>query len=317
MSGSKFSVVIPNWNGRRFLATCLESLLNQTYHNIEIIVVDNASGDGSQDFVREGFPQVRLIALSENRGFTGACNIGMQAASGDIISLLNNDTEVDVNWVSATVEGFCQDQEVGMVASKILLFDRRDHFHTAGDTFGIDGSAGNRGAWERDVGQYDRVEYVFGACGGAAAYRKSMLDDIGLLDDDFFFLLEDVDLAWRAQLAGYKALYMPSALVFHHLSASGGGATASYYDGRNSIWVLVKNMPGALIRKYAGRILGRQAALTWQALRAWRGAEARARLRGTVRGLLSVGSALRKRRQIQESKVVADTYIDSILSPPK
>ena len=317
MSGSKFSVVIPNWNGRRFLAACLKSLQEQTYTDIEIIVVDNASDDGSQALVREGFPQVRLITLSENRGFTGACNIGMQAACGDIIALLNNDTEADVNWVNAIVEGFCNHQEVGMVASKMLLFDRRDHFHTAGDTFATDGSAGNRGAWERDVGQYDRAEYVFGACGGAAAYRKSMLDDIGLLDDDFFFLLEDVDLAWRAQLAGYKALYVPSAVVFHHLSASGGGVTASYYDGRNSIWVLVKNMPGALMRKYAPRILGRQASLAWQALRAWRGAEARARLRGTVRGLLTVGSAIRKRRQIQGSKVVADAYIDSILSPPK
>lgn len=317
MSQGKFSVVIPNWNGRRFLAACLKSLQQQTYSDIEIIVVDNASDDGSQALIRKRFPQVQLITLPENRGFTGACNIGMQAANGDIIALLNNDTEVDGNWVKEIVEGFCSDQAVGMVASKMLLFDKRDHFHTAGDTFGIDGSAGNRGAWERDVGQYDRVEYVFGACGGAAAYRKSMLDDIGLLDDDFFFLLEDIDLAWRAQLAGYKALYVPSARVYHHLSASGGGVTASYYDGRNSIWVLVKNMPGALIRKYAARILGRQASLAWQALQAWRGAEARARLRGTVRGLLTVGSAIRKRRRIQGSKVAPDTYIDSILSPPK
>lgn len=317
MSQGKFSVVIPNWNGRRFLAACLTSLQQQTCGDIEIIVVDNASNDGSQAFISERFPKVRLIALPENRGFTGACNIGMQAASGDVIALLNNDTEVHVDWVHAILEGFCRDQAVGMIASKMLLFDKRDHFHTAGDTFGIDGSAGNRGAWERDVGQYDRPDYVFGACGGAAAYRKSMLDDIGLLDDDFFFLLEDIDLAWRAQLAGYKALYVPSALVYHHLSASGGGVTASYYDGRNSIWVLVKNMPGSLMRKYAVRILARQASLAWQAMRAWRGAEARARLRGTLRGLLTVGSALSKRRQIQRNKVAPDNYIDSILSPPK
>ena len=317
MSRGKFSVVIPNWNGRHFLDACLESLQQQSYRDIEIILVDNASHDGSQALVRDAYPQVHLIALPENRGFTGACNIGIKAASGDIIALLNNDTQVDVNWVEAIVAAFHSEREVGMVASKMLLFDKRDHFHTAGDTFATDGSAGNRGAWEADLGQYDRAEYVFGACGGAAAYRKSMLDDIGLLDDDFFFLLEDIDLAWRAQLAGYKALYAPSALVYHHLSASGGGTTASYYDGRNSIWVLVKNMPGALMRKYALQILGRQAALAWQALRAWRGAAARARLRGTVRGLLTVGSAMRKRRQIQAKKAVSDAYIDSILSPPK
>ena len=314
MSQGTFSVVIPNWNGRRFLSTCLTSLTRQTYSDIETIVVDNASDDGSPTFVRENFPGIQLINLSENRGFTGACNIGIKAASGDIIALLNNDTEVDARWADEIIKAFCLHQDVGMIASKMLLFDQRDHFHTAGDTFGKNGSAGNRGAWEKDKGQYDRVEFVFGACGGAAAYRQSMLDHIGLLDDDFFFLLEDIDLAWRAQLAGYKALYVPSARVYHHLSASGGGVTASYFDGRNSIWVLVKNMPGSLLRNYAGQIFRRQASLVWQAMRAWRGAEARARLRGTARGLLTVGSAIRKRRQIQSSKVVSDKYIDSILT---
>lgn len=317
MKPGKFSVVIPNWNGRRYLIDCLASLQQQTVSELEIIVVDNASTDGSQALINEGFPQVQLIALPENRGFTGACNIGIAAAQGDIIALLNNDTEAQANWVQALADAFHSHPEVGMVASKMLLFDQRDHFHTAGDTFGTDGSAGNRGAWQKDVGQFEREEYVFGACGGAAAYRRSMLDEIGLLDDDFFFLLEDIDLAWRAQLAGYKVLYAPAAVVYHHLSASGGGVTASYYDGRNSIWVLAKNMPGALLRKYAGRILRRQASLAWQALRAWRGAAARARLRGMMRGWLTVGGALRKRGPIQRGKTVSDAYIDSILSPPQ
>lgn len=317
MKPGKFSVVIPNWNGRRYLVDCLASLQGQTVSEIEIIVVDNASTDGSQALINEGFPQVHLIALPENHGFTGACNIGIAAAQGDIIALLNNDTEAQANWVQALADAFHSHPEVGMVASKMLLFDQRDHFHTAGDTFGRDGSAGNRGAWQKDVGQFEREEYVFGACGGAAAYRRSMLDEIGLLDDDFFFLLEDIDLAWRAQLAGYKVLYVPAAVVYHHLSASGGGVTASYYDGRNSIWVLAKNMPGALLRKYAGRILRRQASLAWQALRAWRGAAARARLRGMIRGWLTVGGALRKRGPIQRGKTASDAYIDSILSPPQ
>jgi len=280
----------------------------------EVDLLDDDPVALSQALVRESFPQVRLITLSENRGFTGACNIGMQAASGDIIALLNNDTEADVNWVNAIVEGFCNHQEVGMVASKMLLFDRRDHFHTAGDTFATDGSAGNRGAWERDVGQFDRAEYVFGACGGAAAYRKSMLDDIGLLDDDFFFLLEDIDLAWRAQLAGFKVWYEPRAIVFHHLSATGGGVTASYHDGRNGIWLILKNMPASLLRKYARRILARQFNLMWGAARAWRGREARARMRGMIAGAMSIGGALSKRKRIQARKSVSDDYIDSILT---
>ena len=162
--------------------------------------------------------------------------------------------------------------DVGIVASKMLLFDQRDRLHTAGDFFTVDGRAGNRGAWEKDSGQYDRGEYVFSACGGAAAYRQSMLAEIGILDKDFFFLLEDADLAWRAQLAGYKVWYAPGAIVYHHLSATGGGVTASYYDGRNSIWLLAKNLPAGLLRKYAGLIIARQAQLAWAALKAWRGA---------------------------------------------
>ncbi len=317
MSASpRLSVVIPNWNGKRYLPTCLDSLRGQSPPAIEIIVVDNASQDGSQDLITTAYPQVRLIALSENRGFTGACNIGMEAAGGEFIALLNNDTEVETNWAAEVARAFDQHPEAGIVASKMLLFDQRDRFHTSGDFFTSDGRAGNRGAWQLDRGQFDRGEYVFSACGGSAAYRKSMLDHIGLLDDDYFFLLEDVDLAWRAQLAGYRVWYTPAAIVYHHLSATGGGVTASYYDGRNGIWLIIKNVPASLLRKYARLILKRQLAQAGAALRAWRGPEARARLRGMLAGLATVRGALAKRRRIQASKRVADDYIDSVLTPP-
>jgi GT2 family glycosyltransferase len=196
----------------------------------------------------------------------------------------------------------------------MLLFDRRDHLHTAGDFYRVDGQAGNRGAWQRDEGQYDREEYVFSACGGSSAYRRAMLDEIGLLDDDFFFSLEDIDLAWRAQLAGWQCIYAPQAIVYHHLAATGGGVTASYYDGRNAIYVLVKDYPSALWRKYWARILRQQMRIAWEALRAWRGAAARARLRGLVAGLIRVPALLRKRGPIQRSRRVTLEYLESILS---
>lgn len=311
----RFSVVIPNWNGKRFLATCLDALGAQTFADLEVILVDNASADGSQDFVRAEYPDVRLIELEENRGFTGACNLGIEAATGAYIALLNNDTEVQPDWAQQVATAFAEHPHAGIVASKMLLFDQRDRFHTAGDFFTIDGRAGNRGAWEWDRGQYDRGEYVFSACGGSAAYRKSMLDQIGALDDDFFFLLEDIDLAWRAQLAGYTVWYEPRAIVFHHLSATGGGVTASYHDGRNGIWLIVKNMPSKLLRKYARRILSRQLKLIWESTQAWRGREARARLRGMMAGALSIRGAWAKRKRIQAAKRVSDDYIDSILTP--
>jgi GT2 family glycosyltransferase len=179
----------------------------------------------------------------------------------------------------------------------------------------VDGRLFNRGVWERDEGQYDQEEYVFSACGGSAAYRRAMLDEIGLLDDDFFFSCEDMDLAWRAQLAGYRCVYQPAAVVYHRLAATGGGVTASYHDGRNMIWLLVKNYPGALWRKHGLKVLRAQLGLVWEALRAWRGAAARARLRGMVAGLIGIPRMMRKRRGIQRARRVSLAYLESILTP--
>ncbi len=314
MNDALFSIVIPNWNGQHFLQVCLDSLRAQTYPNIEVIIADNASTDGSQDYIREHYPEVRLVELPENRGFTGACNAGMEAAQGAFIALLNNDTEVDANWVQAVVAAFGRDERIGIVASKMLLFSQRDTLHTAGDGFTVDGRAYNRGVWQKDEGQYDQEEYVFSACGGSSAYRRELLDEIGLLDDDYFFLLEDMDLAWRAQLAGWHTLYTPRAIVYHYLSATGGGVTASFYDGRNSLILLAKVYPAALWRKYGWRIVRRQIGIAWDALRAWRGEAARARLRGMLAGLRALPGALRKRRMIQQTRVATTEYLESLLS---
>jgi GT2 family glycosyltransferase len=311
------SIVIPNWNGAKFLPTCFDALARQTYPNLQIIIADNDSHDDSRELIKTRYPQVILIELPENRGFTGACNAGLQAATGDFVALLNNDTEVDSGWAAAVVDAFERHPEAGLVASKMLLFDRRDHIHTAGDFFTVDGRAGNRGVWQRDEGQFEREEYVFSACGGSAAYRRTMLDKVGLLDDDFFFSLEDMDMGWRAQLAGWRCLYTPRAIVYHHLSATGGGVTASYHDGRNLIYLLVKNYPAELWRKHGGKILRAQGKLAWEALKAWRGEAARARLRGTLAGLMNLPRIWRKRRAIQRARTVSIAYLEDILMPPQ
>lgn len=316
MTAPTLSVVIPNWNGARFLPTCLDSLSRQTLPHVEVMVVDNASHDDSLTIVRERYPWVTVIALDTNCGFTGACNAGLTAAQGEFVALLNNDTEVDAGWAQAVVEAFAQDSTIGSVASKMLLFDRRDHLHTAGDFFTLDGRAGNRGVWQRDTGQYDRDEWVFSACGGSSVYRRAMLDAIGLLDDDFFFSGEDVDLGWRAQLAGWRCLYTPKAIVYHHVSATGGGVTASFYDARNSLTILAKNYPRDLWRKYGSSVIRGQLRRALDALKAWRGKEARATLRGMTAGLLLLPGSLRKRRQIQALRRVSLDYLESILTPP-
>jgi GT2 family glycosyltransferase len=310
-----FSVVIPNWNGAHHLPTCVNALRAQTYPAVEVIVADNASTDGSRELLAGQYPEVRLVALPENRGFTGACNAGMEAANGEFVALLNNDTEADPGWIAAVVDMFNRHPEAGLVASKMLLFDDRRRFHTAGDLYRVDGRLVNRGVWEEDRGQYDQEEYVFSACGGSSAYRRRLLNEIGLLDNDFFFSCEDMDLAWRAQLAGYRCVYAPKAVVYHRLAATGGGVTASYYDGRNTLWILIKDYPAALWRKHALKILRAQWGLAWEALRAWRGAAARARLRGMAASLSGVPKMLRKRRRIQAHRRVSIAYLESILTP--
>jgi GT2 family glycosyltransferase len=307
------SIIVINWNGAQHLPVCLNALRAQTLRDFEIIVADNASRDDSLQLLARDYPEVNVVALSKNLGFTGGNNAGIRVARGEFIVLLNNDTEVDAHWLEEILAAFERHPEAGLVASKMKLFDRRDTFHTAGDFYRLDGLPGNRGVWETDRGQYDREEYVFSACGGSAAYRKSMLDQIGLLDEDFFYSCEDIDLAWRAQLAGWKCVYAPKAVVYHKLSATGGGATASFYDGRNFIYVIAKNYPSSLWTKYRGAIIRKQWSLFAAALRAWRGAAARAKMRGMISGLFHLPQLLKKRRLIQASRNVDDAYLLSIL----
>jgi GT2 family glycosyltransferase len=195
----------------------------------------------------------------------------------------------------------------------MLLFDQRDTLHAAGDFFGLDGVPGNRGVWQKDTGQYAEGP-VFSAHGGSAAYRRVMLDDVGLLDDDFYFSLEDVDLGWRAQLRGWPCIYAPRAVVYHKLSATGGGVTHSYYNGRNFFYILFKDVPGDLWRRHWPRMLRAQLTISTEALRAWRGREARARLRGQVAGLLALPRMLAKRRAVQRQRQVSLAYLESILA---
>ncbi len=304
------SVVIPNWNGAHHLPVCLDALRAQTYRNLEVVVVDGASTDGSQELLAKEYPQVRLLALPRNLGLTGANNAGFRAARGEILVSLNNDTEACPHFVEALVDALLAHPEAGMAASKMLLFDRRDTIHSAGDGYGVDGIPFNRGVWQRDEGQFDEPGWVFGGCGGAVAYRRAMLDEIGPFDETFFMYCEDVDLNWRAQLAGWRCWYTPEAVVYHKLSATGGGPIASYYTGRNTLWVIAKNYPVPLLRRHWRRVAAAQARVARDALGAWRGEAARARLLGQLAGLAGWRRQRRRRPTIRRA---TDAYIESLL----
>ena len=315
MFSNMLSVIIPNWNGMRLnlLPTCLKALRQQTYRDFETLVVDDCSTDGSPWFVGHVYPEVRLIALdaARNRGFAPAVNEGIRAARGDVIVLLNNDTEADPCWLEELARALGENPRAGIVACKLRLFDQRDHIHSAGDFYRVDGVPGNRGVWEEDRGQYDDARGVFGGCGGAVAYRKTMLDEIGGMDEQLGSYCEDVDLNWRARLAGYAVAYAPRAIVYHRVSATGGGALASFFVGRNFIWVLAKNYPASLWKKHRRKILAAQWQITKDALRHFRGAAARARLRGQIAGVLGLRHWLAQRGKV--IRRVSDEEIEAVL----
>ena len=315
MTSETLSVVIPNWNGEPFLRGCLSSLLRQTAPPQQILVVDNASSDESVALIRRDYPQVELLCLPSNRGFAGGVNAGIERARGSLVALFNQDAEADPSWAAALMEAAKAHPEAGAFASKIVLFDPVDHFHSAGDLYCQDGVAANRGVWQRDTGQYDDESYVFGACGAAAVYRREVFDRVGLFDEAFFMYYEDVDMAWRHQIAGWPTLYVPGALVYHHLGASGGGVVASYFGARNTIYVLARDVPTPLLARYWRPIVKRQLQIAWEALRAWRGSAARARLRGLAAGLVTWPRMWRQRQVIQSSRQVSVEYLDSLLSP--
>ena len=308
------SVIIPNWNGARLLPTCLDSLRRQTHPESEVIVVDNDSRDDSIALLRQHYPEARVIEMGRNAGFTGAVNEGVRQAKGDVVAILNNDTETDEHWLAELNRALVEHPEVSFCASKLLLFDRRDVIHSAGDFYGVDGVPGNRGVWQQDVGQYDSAFDVFGACGGAAAYRRSLFDDVGLFDEDLWMYCEDVDLNLRARAAGHVCRFVSSARVYHMLSATGGGTLASYYCGRNIVEVALKNLPAETLRRHWPRLLGAQLRFAVHSLRHVREPAARSRLRGQLAALRRLPATLRKRRVTAAKRRIDTAAFDALLS---
>ncbi len=296
---STVSAIIVNWNGKRMLADCLDALHRQTRPADEILVVDNGSSDGSQALIRERYPDVRLVELDDNRGFSIANNIGIQQARGDYVALLNNDMLPEPEWMARMVAALDAQPSLGSCASKILFYDRRDTIDSAGISVVANGGGAARGMQERDGEPFQHPSPVFGACAGAALYRMAMLRDIGLFDEDLYIYFEDVDLAFRAQLAGYDCLYVPEAVAYHHHGASSGRfGKKEYYLARNSLLVIAKDMPAPLLRGHLARIMIGQIPFALDAARnGYVGSYVRSRL-DAVRLLPRM---LRKRRAIQRA----------------
>ncbi len=240
------SVIVVTWNGLAYLPECLASLAAQSYPTLEIVVVDNGSTDGSVEYLR-GQPagRLRLVESPVNMGFAGGNNLGIRAAKGAYVALINNDAAADALWVEALVAAAEADPAIGMCASKIYVWDKPGILDGTGLLVSGDGIGRGRGRLETDREEFEREEDMLLPSGCAALYRRTMLDEIGLFDEDFFAYCEDTDLGLRARIAGWRCRYVPGAVVRHRYS----GSTTAYSPfkafqvERNRIWVVVKCFP--------------------------------------------------------------------------
>ncbi|RLT32646.1 MAG: glycosyltransferase family 2 protein [Chloroflexi bacterium] len=307
-------VIVPNYNGRHHLEICIPALLRQTRRaDVRILVVDDCSTDDSVAFLATTFPTVAVLTLPYNQGFVAACNAAIAATDGEYVVLLNNDTECDEHWLGELVGALEADPAYAFAASKLMLFDRRDIIHSAGDFYRIDGIPGNRGVWQADSARYNQREEVWGPCAGAAAYRRSALAQLAVnghvFDPDLGMYCEDVDLNLRARLHGMRTIYVPTAMVYHRLSATGGGTLASYYCGRNFVLVWLKNMPAQLFWGALPAMIWQQLLIFGSALWHIRGAAARARLRGQLAVFAKLRLFLTKRRAIPADVDIAALHL--------
>lgn len=247
MLGKKVTVVIPNYNGIKYIRGCMDSLLTQKEEGIDfhVVVVDNASKDGSLEVLKKEYPQIQLIALEENTGFCHAVNVGIEASQTPYVILLNNDTVVKPGFVKELVQTIDADEKIFSVSSMMLSMQNEEIIDDAGDGYSLLGWAYSRGKGKQ-ASKYEKPAEVFAACGGAAIYRKSILEKIGYFDENHFAYLEDIDIGYRARIYGYKNLYEPAAKVIHAGSATSGSRYNEFKTklaSANNAYLIGKNMP--------------------------------------------------------------------------
>jgi GT2 family glycosyltransferase len=310
----RVTAVVLTYNGRELLDVVMPTLLGQTYRDFTVVVVDDASSDGTGDHVLARWPEARLLETPVNRGVAAALNRGLAAAEGEYVALLNNDLELEPDWLERLVGVLDAHPEAASATGKLLNFHRREEIDAAGDLMRWSGAPDQRGHGEVDRGQYDEPQAVFSPCAGAAVYRRSAFADVGTFDEDFVAYLEDIDWGFRAQLAGYSSRYEPGAVAYHV-----GGATTSRQPDRfvalrrrNQILVVAKNYPVAALIRHAPAIALHQGGWIVASIRTHT-------LRRHLGALASAGRllppTLRKRRDVQRRRRVTLTQLDAVISP--
>ena len=311
----KVSVVVPNWNGIDSLAPCLDSLLGQS-KACRIIVVENGSKDGSLEFVQQKYPQIELIIHQNNKGFAGGVNAGIRksiAGGDEYVALFNNDAVADKDWLKNLVADLEINTDTGIVTCK-LMDSAKKHLDSTGEGYSTWGLPYPRGRGEPVSDHYDDQVQIFAASGGASMYRTSMLKQIGLFDEDFFAYYEDVDISFRAQLAGWKVRYVPEALAYHQIGATSSkikGFT-TYQTIKNLPWLLYKNAPLSVLVRILPKFLF--AYFSFVVSAAWRGQSWPA-LRGYYKMLVLLPKKTLERWRTQHHSKVPASYIWVCMTP--
>jgi GT2 family glycosyltransferase len=323
-------VVVVNWNRKELLRACLLSLAQQTHPSYEVLVVDNGSSDGSLELVAElqtSYPvPLRLIRNQENRGFCAANNQGFDGAQTELIALLNNDAEAEPEWLVGLETALRKSEDIGMTASKILVWEDPKRIDKCGHLIYPDGQNRGRGSGQLDTGQFDREEEVLWPDGCAAMYRRAMLVEIGGFDEEFFAYADDAELGLRALWAGWKCLYTPNAVVRHHRGATlglGSGRRLTLIE-RNRVLMAVKLFPGNLLWANGAYLVARITAGLWAALRNrgevkhYQGPRGKLTaawglVRGTLSALPLIPSMLRKRRALKPLRRLSPKQMRQLL----
>ena len=259
MPTPKISVIIPSWNGISYLAVCLDALRAQTFRDFDVWFIDNASTDGSAEFVRQSHPEVNIINMESNVGFGRAVNAGIRASGGELVALLNNDTAADPRWLEEAAAVFERRPDAGLVACRVVFMDRPDILDSAGDVCAAWGAVFNRGHGQPFGQEFATERDIFGVCGSAALVRRTVFDEIGLFDENLFAYYEDLDLNLRARLRGFQCIYAPEAVVRHSYSGSTVGERPKL--GREEVYlyltaVWLKNMPASIMLRHAASAAG-------------------------------------------------------------
>ncbi len=293
--GNMISAIVVNYNGAEILSACLESLCTQTYPDLEIIVVDNASSDGSDQIPGEFWDRVQLIRSTENLGYGGGVNVGIAASSGNMILALNNDIILDPFCAGYLARAMEENPRIGMCAPKMLLPDGR--LNSTGLCISRSGAAWNQNFGCENTVQASPNEEILGPSGGAALYRKAMLEQVGSFDESFFMYMEDVDLAVRARLAGWRCRFVPDAVVIHANSATAGRGSdlGVYYGNRNIIWYTVRDFPLRLLITSLPWIIGRNIGVIFYYMLQGRG---KLVFRAKVQAIAGLGRMLRERKSV-------------------